>query len=348
MMSRFLTLYETQKDSWYSAAINGHSLGTTFPLTEVERQELDRLGLYSVSQLFEVQDNLQTSAQNHPELFNTLRTHHPNIHDKLSWLCRNIRDTRLPRRPSYPSSITTAQAFLQQDNKLSRIYRKKTRKILDDSIGIAPAYETRRRDGVHYPSEQAFNNAYRVIAIGSMPSKTKETSFQVLNRTIWTNRKAHRSGMIDNPKCDRCEEEETMEHLLYGCENYSAVVWSELSTLLTNTLAHIVGHNIGRIDLTINHIVFNIPHQSLGIYLEDQLSITTILHLIQEQKRDIICRRMTLTTPRGPIPMPRIHAHILSVLTKITSLLEYQGAKSQSDLMHMIRIMHGSLLEMIE
>ena len=37
-----------------------------------------------------------------------------------------------------------------------------------------------------------------------------------------------------------------------------------------------------------------------------------------------------------------------AVLTKITSLLEYQGAKSQSDLMHMIRIMHGSLLEMIE
>jgi hypothetical protein len=135
----------------------------------------------------------------------------------------------------------------------------------------------------------------------------------------------------DNPKCDRCEEEEPMEHLLYGCENYSTVVWSELSTLLTNTLAHIVGHNIGRIDLTINHIIFNIPHQSLGIYLEYQLSITTILHLIQEQKRDIICRRMTLTTPRGPIPMPRIHAHILSVLTKITSLLEYQGAKSQSD-----------------
>ncbi len=126
----------------------------------MERQELDRLGLYSMSQLFEVLYNLQTSAQNHPELFNTLRTHHPNIHDKLSWLCRTIRDIRLPRRPSYPSSITTAQAFLQLGNKLSRIYRKKTRKILDDSIGIAPAYETRRQDGVHYPSEQAFNNTY--------------------------------------------------------------------------------------------------------------------------------------------------------------------------------------------
>jgi hypothetical protein len=122
-----------------------------------------------------------------------------------------------------------------------------------------------------------------------------------IHRTIWMNRKAHRSGIRDNPKCDRCEEEESMEYLLYGCENYSAVVWSELSTLLTNTLAHIVGHNIGRMDLTFNHIVFNIPHQSLVIYLEDQLSITTILHLIQEQKRDIVCRRMTLTTPRGPI-----------------------------------------------
>jgi hypothetical protein len=181
-----------------------------------------------------------------------------------------------------------------------------------------------------------------------MPPKTKKTSFQVLNCTIWTNRKAHRSGIRDSQACDRCDEEETMEHLLYGCENFSAVVWSELSTLLTNTLAHIVGDNNGRIDLTINQIIFNIPHQSFGIYLEDQRSITTILHLIQEQKRDIICRRMTFTTPRGPIPMPCIHAHVLSVLTKITYLMEYQGAKSQSDLMHMMRIMHGSLVEMIE
>jgi hypothetical protein len=152
-----------------------------FPLTEIERQELDRPNVYFVSQLFEVQDNLQTSGQNLPELFNTLRAHNPNIYGKLSWLCWNIWDTRLPRRPAYPSSITTAQAFLQQDNKLSRIYRKKTRKILDNSIGTAPTYETRRRDGVHYRSKQAFNNAFKVIAIGSMPSKTKETSFLVLN-----------------------------------------------------------------------------------------------------------------------------------------------------------------------
>jgi hypothetical protein len=63
MMSKFLKVYETQRDSWFSAAINGHSLGKMFPLTEIERQELDRLNVYSMLQLFEVQDNLQTSAQ---------------------------------------------------------------------------------------------------------------------------------------------------------------------------------------------------------------------------------------------------------------------------------------------
>jgi hypothetical protein len=48
MMSKFLKVYETQKNSWLSAAINWHSLGKMFPLTEMERQELDRLNVYSV------------------------------------------------------------------------------------------------------------------------------------------------------------------------------------------------------------------------------------------------------------------------------------------------------------
>jgi hypothetical protein len=48
-----------------------------------------------------------------------------------------------------------------------------------------------------------------------MPNKTRETSFQLLNRTVWTNRKAYRSGIADSASCNSCEEEETMEHLLY-------------------------------------------------------------------------------------------------------------------------------------
>jgi hypothetical protein len=34
--------------------------------------------------------------------------------------------------------------------------------------------------------------------------------------------------MISDPRCLRCDVGETMEHLLYGCEHYSANIWALL------------------------------------------------------------------------------------------------------------------------
>ena len=346
-MAKFLRQYEKRADSWHAAAVHGHSEGKCFPITEMERRVLKEMQIFSVSQLFELQDNMQTSDRDNRVLFDQLNLHHPSLHFKLKLICRNLRACRLPRASAFPSPITTAQAQTQQDAKLSIKYRKQARMDLDKSIGIAPAYITRQKDGVYYPSEKTFNDAYKVVDIGCLPAKTKETSFQILNRTIWTNRKAYRSGVIDSPACGRCEEDETMEHLLYGCENYSAVLWREYSTLLTATITHLVGHRIARIDHTPKEIIFNLPHPSIHIFVQDQPSRIALLYLIQEIKRNIIQKRMTLTAPRGIIPLPRIHAHILSVINKISSQMEYQGAKPQSDMMLLLRIMRGSLENLV-
>jgi hypothetical protein len=48
-------------------------------------------------------------------------------------------------------------------------------------------------------------------------SKTKETIFQILNKTIWTNNMAFKSGIRQDPNCDRCRNTESNEHLLYEC-----------------------------------------------------------------------------------------------------------------------------------
>ena len=215
-MAKFLKQYEAKPDSWHAAALHGHSLGKTFFITEPERRILKEMQLFSVSQIFETNDNMTTSEEEKVELFEHLDQRHPSLSNKLKWIRRNLRDTRLTRTPAYLTSFTTGQAQIQQDSKLSIKYRKQSRQDLDASIGTAPAFATRQRDGVFYPSPKTFTDAYKVIEIGSMPNKTKETSFQILNRTIWTNRKAFRSRLADSASCDRCEEEETMEHLLYG------------------------------------------------------------------------------------------------------------------------------------
>jgi hypothetical protein len=125
-----------------------------------------------------------------------------------------------------------------------------------------------------------------------MPNKTRETRLQELNRTVCTNRKAYHSGIAESATCNRFKEEETMEHLLYGCENYSAVVWREFSTLITTTLGHIAGHPVARMDHTPKGIIFNLPHPSIVLYISDPPFHTILLHLVQEIKRDIIHRRI--------------------------------------------------------
>jgi hypothetical protein len=69
--------------------------------------------------------------------------------------------------------------------------------------------------------------------------------------------------MATEPTCFRCEEVETMEHLLYGCENYSAKVWAMAGKVLTLSLSRHSGDFIPRIDLTPLEIVFNKPHPSI-------------------------------------------------------------------------------------
>jgi hypothetical protein len=194
-------------------------------------------------------------------------------------------------------------------------------------IGTAPAYLTRERDDVYVPERRTFSEAYDVLNLPMMPSKTKETAFQVLNRTIWTNNKAHKSGLRENPDCDYCGEEETMEHLLHGCDNYSAMVWEETSRVVTALCAQQAGHDVARIQLTPKEIIYNIPHPSLLLFLKEDKPRKVLLLLIQELKRNIVYRRMNVRPGQigNPVPRIRVVAHILSVVKKLKALLEYTG-----------------------
>jgi hypothetical protein len=69
-----------------------------------------------------------------------------------------------------------AGLLLRGEDNLSRHYRKTNRAIKDVSLRTAPAYHTRRKDGVFYPTTD--NNAYSIIEMDSLQSKTKEKTFQ--------------------------------------------------------------------------------------------------------------------------------------------------------------------------
>ncbi len=116
------------------------------------------------------------------------------------------------------------------------------------------------------PTTETFNKAYNIIQLSSLPSKTKETSFQILNRTIWTNNKAHKSGARENPDCEYCGQAETMEHLIHDCENYSTPLWLELGESLTQTLRTITGKDMAEIRFTPLEIIYNKIHPTIQIH----------------------------------------------------------------------------------
>ncbi len=155
-------------------------------------------------------------------------------------------------------------------------------------MNVPPAYGTRERDSIYVPELQTFREAFQVLNLPLLSSKMKETTFQILNRTIWTNNKDFKSGLADSPMCYRCDEIEAMEHLLYLCPNYSDFLWQELGHTPTAATTNFTGKHVARIDFTPKEIVFNKPHPTLGQRLTDRQVRIGVLTLVQDIKRDII------------------------------------------------------------
>jgi hypothetical protein len=137
---------------------------------------------------------------------------------------------------------------------------------------------------------QTFIDAFRVLSLPYMSSKTKEVAFQILNRTIWTNNKSFKSGLSTSPQCYRCEEVETMEHLLYLCLNYAEKLWAEFGHVLTQTITQFTNEYTARIELTPKEIVYNKPHPAILLRITDKLIRYSVLVVIQAIKRNIIFR----------------------------------------------------------
>ena len=72
-------------------------------------------------------------------------------------------------------------------------------------------------------------------------------------------------------------------------------------------------------DYTPKEIVFNIPHPSIQLYMEDDEEKKTLILFIQEIKRDIMYRRMNIMEGHRnkEMQLVRIQANTMSVVRKI-------------------------------
>ncbi len=217
-------------------AINGHTnFSKVFPLSSAEGILLAEREILTVSQLLEINDLTgRLTTDENRVLFEELAIF-PHLQHKLRLFVRVFH--RGPIVDKLVCPVTAASSLFPVEKNLSQIFRRQLRHQLHKKIDMPTSYLTRQRDGLMLPRRDTFLNAYKVLSMSLLPSKTKETTFQILNRTIWTQNKAFKSGMATEATCFRCEEVETMEHLLYGCENYSAKVWAMAGRVLTLSLS---------------------------------------------------------------------------------------------------------------
>ncbi len=134
-----------------------------------------------------------------------------------------------------------------------------------------------------------------------------------------------------------------MEHLLYGCKHYSTKIWEPAGRSLTLAIPRHTGDYIPNMVLTPLELVFNKPHPSVLLHITDATTQKVLILFLQEIKRDIIYRRAQLQEPRRREELhPHIQAHLISMINKISALLEYQGTVQFSDglalLMRMLQV----------
>jgi hypothetical protein len=163
-------------------------------------QSLETQGIITVSQLFETHLSGRIENSVSSELMTAI-SRYPALQHKVKTFVRAFSQQMYHNKyvcPRYNLAI-----LVNQDTNLSRRYCLKCRDLLDESIGVAPAYQTRIRDGIAIrPGQRAFTSAYNLLHLPLITSKTRETAFQILNRTTWTNNKAFKSRMRPDPNCD--------------------------------------------------------------------------------------------------------------------------------------------------
>jgi hypothetical protein len=182
-------ILEDSPEDWHLAPVRGHTcINKPFPFYPADTETLETQGIITVSQLFETHLSGRIDKYVSSELMNSL-SQYPTLQHKIRTFVRAF--SQQPYHNKYLCSRTNLAILANQDTNLSRRYHLKWRKLLDESIGVAPAYQTRIRDGIAIsPSQHAFTSIYNLLCLPLITSRTRETAFKILNRMTWTNNMA--------------------------------------------------------------------------------------------------------------------------------------------------------------
>jgi len=173
----------------------------------------------------------------------------------------------------------------------------------------APSRQTRIRDGISIPENEIYNQAYKRNYKSNFSEYQKALNLSILNRTTWTKSKAFKSGRDDNSKCDKCDQDETVEHLFLDCDEYAYKIWENLQTIIQETKS-----KPGVVTLTQENIIY-----MKGIPLLTHSENEQISEIIQEVKQQIYSSK---SNERQTYENTRRNAHLRKCIVQIKKFRE--------------------------
>jgi len=323
-IAEHLQIFENDTALWGHAPIFGHSEAAALCEFNIEDfKKLFEKGISLISHILQ-RDQLTGTFVKPPRLDDEVNRRlrlYPQLCFKLKIFVKKFTD--LIKHDIRVGLNSALQQMVSRNRNMSQLFNKTCKKMAANNIDIAPAYNTRIRDRIDVPTKEEFKSAFFMIKHKYLPLKTKDNSLQTLNRTIWTNNKAFKSGLREDDQCRFCGETENMEHMYYLCQNYSNLQWELFASAVTVVVKK-VNPNASNIYITFRNIIFNTPITNLFHYVKDKEVNILMGMLVHEIRRKIYAFRTSSDDSiMGEVHIVRRAAHILETLRKMESYLNY-------------------------
>ena len=331
-MSELLVLLERHKEFWILCSIMGNcNEHDVFGIGLDILPHLINNNLSNISQMLACNEFNETINHKIPLTFTADSTIPVNMQirmENLRKMCQRYRTNRIfPFENNAIESLT-----LNNRRKPSQIYRKLKLELDSQSIGnVAPSYFTRIKNNIPVPDKNDFRLAFKNIFNLKLSSKTKEVSFNILNRTLWTLDKAHMAQIGENnsnqcPRCLNGVKDNTM-HIMLDCPKYASTMWDVVEKMITATLR--THHKVTAFcSLTINNIIFNKSLLCVPRKWRKDVNI-----LVQEIKREIYQKKVMYN---GRFESnTRIMAHLMIVLQKQIDFNRYLHRGQRNGFLHL-------------
>jgi len=180
---------------------------------------------------------------------------------------------------------TLGWLWIRSSHKFNKEEKMAEIEEIKKKFPVAPSYKTRLLTNEIVTKEE-YAQGYKNILKAQTTTYNQSLALEILNRTVWTNKKANQSNMKDinniivDEACSKCGEAENTEHMILECSYYSEKIWSCFQQLLNKAQRRLhikeqakrvnpeileeninYDQNLGSPTTTINYknILYNIP-----------------------------------------------------------------------------------------